>query len=499
MTESRKSLADFQRAHDPTFQLDAVGETYSRNIDWKKTKRAIIVAAQNATPVHREFWAVLQHVAETLSAELLVIPIRYKNATSLWTASQRNAEWWAPEVRPYLWNVRQELNPNFVVLGDIKIQPTTSNPLSGAETLSRACSAVVGHTRAQTISVATPPDKMAKLLMTSGACTQPNYTDTRVGRLGEFHHSLSAIMVEMRGKHFFARRLHYTERTKRIIDLGVAYYADKHETAPPSLALVQGDTHVDFVDPSVVKATFGAGGIVERTRPQHLIWHDLLDGNSCNPHHEEDPFAAIAKYYAGRSEVNAETKRAIDFVKTNTERSMLKTGQAVLSVLVASNHGDFLRRWIVKSDWKKLPPENRAFYLKTALMMAEGSRLTDRGIEYPDPFTAIFEAARVPHTRALHVGESFMLGDVELGFHGDNGPNGARGSIKNMRRVAVKTVIGHSHSPGEDEGAVQVGTSTRLTLDYNSAGPGSWLNTHCDLNADGKRQLITMIDGRFCI
>lgn len=494
-----KSIKEFAEAHDPTYKTEYVGETYHRKIDWASTSRAIVVSAQNATPEHKEFWPILEYMAEALNAQLLVIPLRYKNATSLWMASQRNAEWWSPAVRPYLWNMEEDLNKNVTVLGDIKIQPTASNPLAGAEALSRASSAIVGHTRAQTRSVATPQHTMAKLLMTSGACTLSNYSDTRVGRLADFHHSLSAVLVELKGTHFYMRRLNYSDRTHRVIDQGIAYYSDRHETAPPSLALVMGDTHVDYVDPKVIEATFGANGLVERTRPKHLVWHDLLDGHSCNPHHANNPFADIAKYYAGRSEVNGETQRAIEFVHEHTQRAIETTKQEdVLSVIVPSNHIDFLARYIMKEDWKKLPAENRRFYLKTALMMAENTALTEKGINFPDPFTEIFRAANVPNVRLLDLDEPFVLADVALHMHGDRGPNGARGSIKNIRRVATKSIIGHSHSPGEDEGCTQVGTSTRLKLEYN-AGASSWLNTHCDLNADGKRQLVTIVDGRSCL
>lgn len=499
MSRTPRTVDDFRVAHDPTYKAEYVGETYHRKINWRKTKRAIVVSAQNATPVHDEFWAILLNMAKQLSAELIVIPLRYKNATSVWTASQRNAEWYDPKLRPFLWNVSEQLNDNIMVIGDLKIQPTNSAPLSGAETLSRASSAIVGHTRAVSQSVATPQSKMAKWLATSGCVTQANYSDTRVGRLGQFHHSLSAQLIELRGNIFYARRLSYSDRTKRVIDLGKAYYRDRIETAPPSLALVMGDTHVDFVCPDVVAATFGADGIVARTRPQHLIWHDLLDAHSCNPHHRDNPFHDIAKWVSNRASVNAETKRAVEFVRGYGWVANERAGHVVQSIIVPSNHDDMLARWIIKEDWKKLPAENRAFYLKVALHMAENTVMSDIGTSYPDPFISIFEAANVPNARALKSHEEFSLADVALWLHGDDGPNGARGNRKNIRRVATKSIIGHSHSPGEDEGCVQVGTSTRLTAEYT--GPlGSWLNTHCDLNADGKRQLITIVGAEgFCL
>ena len=39
----------------------------------------------------------------------------------------------------------------------------------------------------------------------------------------------------------------------------------------------------------------------------------------------------------------------------------------------------------------------------------------------------------------------------------------------------MRTVIGHSHAPCIDEGAVQVGTSTELVLEYNRGSPSGWL------------------------
>lgn len=481
-----KTLEDFAQAHDPTFRIEAPTTVYARELP--STTVFIITAAQNATPVHAEFWRVLECISAERKAERLVIPIRYKNPTSTWGGSQRNADYWAPEVRPFLWNVRHALNQNLTLLADIKIQPTASSPLTGAEAISLASSGIIGHPKVQTRAIATPQSAMAKLLMTTGACTQANYTDSRAGRIGEFHHSLSALIVEIVGKRFHIRRLHFDVKSKSVTDLDRRYFADRSEKAPPALALVMGDTHVDFVDPAVVRATFGKGGITETCRPKHLVWHDLLDGYSCNPHHFGNPFNALAKREHEADDVRAEVNRAIEFVRKHTPKG-------AESVVVSSNHDDFLRRWIVLTDWRR-DPVNARFYLETALAMVQGTKLTSSGTEYPSPFPYWFEKAKVPNARVLCTDESFTLAGVELGQHGDRGPNGARGSIKNMRRLGTKTIIGHSHSPGEDEGSTQTGTSTRLRLEYNG-GPSSWLNAHCLLNADGKRQLIVVVDGEW--
>jgi len=482
-------LGEFKAAFDPIFQRLSPTQEYFRPLP-RDIKRAIIVAAQNATPVHADWWRVINVIASHLGAELFVVPLRYKNPTSVFGGSQRNAEWWAPEVRPYLWNVRHQMNENLTLMADIKIQPTRSSPLSGKEAISLASSGIYGHVKVHTRSVATPQNRMAKLLMTSGACTVQNYTDSDTGKVGQFHHSLSAVLVELDGKKFYARRLHYCEKRKSCIDAGTGkeYYANGIVSPMPrALAIIMGDTHVRAIDKKVDAATFGAGGIVEVARPLHRVWHDLLDAQSCNRHHRGRPFHLSAKRAGHRDNVREEVEEAIEHVRDRTPKG-------TFSEIVASNHDDMLKQWVESTDWKQ-ETVNQEFYLESALAMLRGTRNYEGGIFVPSPFKHWFDKAKVPRARVLD-GESFVLGGVELSLHGHQGPNGARGSITNLRRIGVKTIIGHSHSPGEDEGCVQVGTSSVLNLEYR--GPvSSWLNTHCVLNADGKRQLITIIDGKW--
>ena len=89
-----------------------------------------------------------------------------------------------------------------------------------------------------------------------------------------------------------------------------------------------------------------------------------------------------------------------------------------------------------------------------------------------------------------------MIGDIECSYHGDQGPNGARGSIKNLSAIGVKLITGHGHSAAFLNGHTRVGTMTRLTAEYTS-GPGGWINAHASIDAFGKRHLHFCIDGDF--
>lgn len=454
----------------------------------RNRKVYVITWAQNATPVNPVFLACLKTYCRINDAQLLVVRGRYKNPTSRWSASQSNEETWAPELEPYLMSERVNLNANLVLLGDYKVQPTAVRPLTGTEGVTGAQSTILGHPKLQLKTVATPANKMAKLMTTTGAVTVRNYTDSRAGKGGEFHHVFGATVVEIvNSKLFHVRQLNYSAKHEGFIDLDRAYYAEHHEPAPPYHALVFGDTHARFADKTVVEATFGKGGLVERLNPGLLVYHDLLDAYAVNPHHVGNPFIKIAKHRSQLNDIEAEVRYTI-------EKLVEWTGNRH-AVIVPSNHDDMLKRWIMREDWRT-DPVNAAFYLETALQMVRSATMTEHGTEVLDPFQYWVRQLTGNDERFFCAGRSFTIDGIELALHGDSGPNGARGSVQNLSRIGARVISGHGHSPAIEEGHYRTGTMTPLRLEYT--GPvGGWLNTHCSVDAFGKRHLHTCINGRF--
>lgn len=452
-----------------------------------RADRFLITSAQNATPVHKGFLAALRVAAKHLGAELVVVPIRYKNPTSVWTSDQESDEHWAPEIEPYLYNVRKKLNRNLILCADVKVQPTASSPLTGFEALTGAESCIIGHPKMQFRSVPAPSGRYPKILSTTGSITRQNFTDSKAGKLGAFHHFLGAVIVEIEGKRFHLRQLNADRTTGEFTDLATHYTAAGARAAPSALGIVFGDTHARMVCALVDEATFGPGGIVDTLNPETLVFGDLFDGWSINPHHAGNPFIAAAKYNGGAN-VHAEVEHAIKFVRDRC------AGRK--AVIVGSNHDAFLARWIISTDWRTAPG-NAAFYLETAQAMLASVRLTPGGAEYSDPF--LYWVNRLKGDADIHAlarDESFKLADIECGLHGHEGPNGSRGTLRNLSRLGGKVISGHSHTPGIQEGHYQVGTSTPLRLEYTS-GPSSWQNAHAVVYANGKRSLILVIDGRW--
>lgn len=451
----------------------------------------IVTAAQNVTAVHPGFWKTLLRAAKHFNAELLVIPLRYRNPTAPKETDAEGrpltTERWAKEVMPYLYSGRAKLNKNISVLGDIKIQPTAVEPLTGLEGFTGAESTIVGHTKLALRMVPTPGHAMAKIMTTTGACTKKNYSDTRAGKHGDFHHTLGAALVEIDGPYFWLRQLNANSRGE-FTDLGTRFTPKKIKRAPRPAAVSLGDTHVDFTDKKVEAATFGPGGLVPTLRPRVIVYHDLNDNYACNPHHRGNPFNAIAKLKSGLNSIRGEVMRAIAYARDHTP--IWAKGY-----IVRSNHDDMLTRAIIASDWKG-DPENAEFYLETALAMVRSTRMGSGGTEYADAFAYWVEQAKIKNVRCLGARETLTLAGVLLSLHGDDGPNGARGSLKNLRRIGAKVVIGHSHTPGISEGGMQTGTSSILDPEY--VGPvSSWAQAHVVTHADGKRQLIFLINGRY--
>ncbi len=460
------------------------------NLTLPESSIYVITSAQNATPIHKRFWRSLQHYCKHRNARLVVIPTRYRNPTSRWTSKHEDDEWWAEEMVPHLYAVRTDLNDSLRLLADIKVQPTAVNPLASFGSISGLSSGIIGHPKLALTTIATHPHRLPKVMCTTGAVTVKNYTDTRTGKAGEFHHTFGALVVEIQDRETFHLRQINATRDGSFIDLDKRYGPQGVSPAPPAAGLVMGDTHVLFVDPAVVRATFDAGGIVKTLRPKHLVWHDVLDFYSASHHHRGNPFVQVAKHRAGINSVQREIEETIAFIAKHTP-------PGVKNVIVPSNHNEHLDRWLRETDWRN-DPANAQFYLETALELVRTAKLTAQQSEYLDPFhlwvRRLLSPKLLHRSVLLNRNQSHPIQGIEVGFHGDYGANGARGSILQYRRAGAKSVIGHSHSPGINEGCYQTGTSSFLELEYNS-GLSGWLQTHCVIYANGKRSLINIING----
>jgi len=246
-----------------------------------------------------------------------------------------------------------------------------------------------------------------------------------------------------------------------------------------------GDIHAPhFVSPTVMAATFGQGGIVETLRPRRLVLHDLADNRNTNPHELMNRLtrAALVAGKHGEGSLARELEGVAEWL------CALPGFEEVL--VVRSNHDDFIGRWLERQQPE---PQNAKLFHQLCYLMLDHHERTGR---FPIPLELALRELRpnlLPESvRFLDHDESFRIGGVELGMHGHNGPDGARGTIQNFSRIGTRSVIAHKHGPGIWQGAYQVGLSGIYRHGYN-VGPSSWLQSHALVHENGYRQLVHMI------
>ena len=456
-----------------------------------KAKVYLITAAQNATPIHKATWKSLLQARDFYHAELVVLQGRYKNPTSLWTEKNEGDEWWDPEVIPYLCSGRLRLNENLEILGDLKIEWASHSPLVGMDAFTKGRSGIVGHGSRGLRSVATPQHKHPKIMLTTGACTiDSNYTDSRRGALGSFSHCLGGLIVEIDGDKFYVRQLDATKQG-HFIDLDVEFTPDGVRPAKRALSVTMGDIHQRWVNPDVVNAVFTApDSLMKMINPKYQFFHDITDSYARNHHHEDDWITKFAIYKCGIDCVRTEIEDAIRFVNENTPKNRQ-------SIIVSSNHDRAIAKWLRNADFR-YDPVNAEFYLECALRAIKSARKTGGGVTYDDPFISYAKTIARANVRFLEPGESFVLDRVEYSFHGDIGPNGARGTTRNLSKLGVKVTKAHCHIAEIVDACYSVGTFARK-LEYEKGGPSSHTNSLVVQYSNGKRAIIFIIDGRFCL
>lgn len=461
----------------------------------KSGKRYVVTAAQNATPIHEGFFSALLNYCEHNDAQLLVVPYRYKNPTSVF--DDADMEYWDEKIVPYMLDKQIKVCKHLQIMGHIKIQPTAIQPLYGFDSYTGLDSAIIGHPKVQLKTIATPSQSLPKILVSTGAVTLPNYSDSKAGFRGMFHHSYAAMVVEIDEDDIFhLRHIHGNRETGAFYDLDKYYTVNDITSGHRISALVTGDSHALFLDPEVESATYTENdSIVNLLNPESLILHDVLDGYSISHHHKYNDIVKYGKHHFDRGNIEKELQITADFIDRISKEGM-KT------YIVKSNHDEHFDRWLGESE-PKIDPENARFYHYMKYHQYDSIKPTNTGFSSIDPFE--FWCNNPDKERGLekkHLvkilgrDESLMINNIELSFHGDKGSNGARGSVMNLSKIGPKLIIGHSHSPSIYEGAYQVGTSSYLDLEYKS-GADSWLHTHCIVYPDGKRTLINVIMGKW--
>jgi hypothetical protein len=477
----------------------AAGEIHSRAAQVRdipkrgKIKRYILTGAVNNTHIHKEAWRNLKAFARYYDAEIMVRRLAYNlNAyrrmgadTELEGGEGDGEVYYDSAVLPHVCDERVRLAPGLEWAGDAPVTATAVSPLSGYDTFTGEASGIFAATKVEMRAIATMRGKPAKHIYSTGVVTQRNYSDTKTGKKADWHHVYGAILVEVDSDgDWFVRHL-IADESGVINDIGLRAKEGRVRKARNVAALTPGDLHAAKLEPAIRDVMFGPGGITDTLRPAELHAHDTHDHESRSHHNTRRPFERFRLHKTGRECVASEVAKAADLYQY-----MSRPWMQIVDVW--SNHSAHILRYLEETDWRHDPP-NMAFYLDAARQCVASIENEDHGFNIYE--WACRTAGCPEDVVFLKPDQSHMVAGIECGMHGDQGPNGSRGSVRNIARTGAKSNIGHSHSPAIFEGCWQAGVSAgtidTLDMHYNS-GPSSWSRTLIVTYDNGKRSMITM-------
>jgi hypothetical protein len=465
-----------------------------------EVKRYILTSAQNNTHVHPEFWNNVLAFAKHYDAEIFIGTFSYnqnrfgKLAVKRGTKKPYEFELWFDEkIQPYIKDSTVLLAPGLMWCGEMNIQPTEQNPLSGLESHKGAASVIFPHTKIEMRSVAMPPNMPVKMLYTTGAVTQLNYIQKKAGQKAEHHHRYAFLIVEVDGKgNWWVRQVAARKNGKVIQDLDVLVSDGKVTTGATITAITWGDLHATKAEPKTVEA---AMDMLDTLRPEHQVIHDLFEGASFNPHDRKykDNHEKFATWLRGMHRVGEEFTRTRAVLERYL-RPWCKT------IVPDANHDrKWLKRWLSEFDYKVDPANARLFLRLQEFMYAE----IEKG-KFPKDVNLVERAmvteAGLPKDAALFLtpDEQYLVGEVSLDMHGHVGSNGRLGSPDNLSKLGVKATTAHTHIAGIYHGLYVAGTSTVLTKDWGyTVGPSAWSHSHVVQYANGQRAVVTEKNGKW--
>ncbi|MBD3803549.1 MAG: hypothetical protein IE919_09965 [Thioclava sp.] len=496
--ETRETLSRFVRAQEdrrakgkpdwlPDWSLYTPPGVAPGQIRRGEVRRWLLSAAQDDTDIHPRFWANLQAYATAIGAEILIGGFTYQQIRH--TDRATLAGTYRPEIRNFLRFDPVECGP-VLFCAEMNTLPTAVRPLSGLLSYSRGRDAVFPHAKLAYQTAPAPPGAPAASLMTTGAVTVPNYVEKKAGRKAEFHHILGATLVEVDGSGAAWCRQISAASDGSFQDLDKVVRDGRVSSGHRIEAITFGDLHYPTIEEEVSGALWGRSedAMIEALRPKYAFIHDLVAFEATSRHCAGDPLHRARMVRDGLSGVEGQIAGAARLLR-EIERDYCEP------VVIYANHDDRLLQW-TRAQIDRGDVENVAYWHRCNLAYYEALGAGDEEFNLFRWALREADARRLEGVGFVPRGGSFAIcqdtggGGIECGLHGDQGPNGARGSAASFARMSRRITIGHTHSPEILDGVYVAGMTGNLDQGYNT-GPSSWRRAHVVAYPNGKRAIVT--------
>lgn len=435
----------------------------------------VVTTAQRGATPHTKFLEGLEQYAKRNNADILILPTNGSRPTSLQTEDEEILH---PRITNHYKVIEGDmpLCPNLYIR-DFPVQAQQMDPTTSLDRhIAHDQSAIFASPKQRMRVVPNSNTNLPKVLMSTGACTHPNYRDNRRGTIAELDHVYGAITVtvdDATGQYHYRQLRANTKGT--FHDLAWRFNGSSKPIKQRVDTLVMGDYHTREISPEVLAAT---EQMLKELQPKNLVLHDFFDGYSIN-HHERKNRVLLAQK-------SGDLDLAQELYDCGRHLAHLRdVAKDTKIIVVKSNHDEFLDRYLREGMFLE-DPQNTHISAEILPHFIKGVDPLKKGIE--------LTYGKVPGVRFLSRDDDFKRYGWQLANHGDLGANGARGGHRSLENACSKAIYGHSHTPNIQRQMFHVGTSSHLKLDY-TRGPSSWLNTHALIYGHGHPTLINIVGG----
>ena len=324
----------------------------------------------------------------------------------------------------------------------------------------------------------------ARFFTSTGALTEPNYKVEAVssgmavkrGLQALAQHKYGFSYFQDNGKNKFDIYPLNADRTGNFHYLNEKYHSGKR-TKSLIEALILGDIHHGQTN-KYARQTYLKR--IETLKPKYVILHDLFDGQSINHHTRNKWLERVRNSVRNQASLEGELKSLLKEINYLSNRF-----PDVKFIVVESNHDAFLRQYV---DERKHHYEEHNYLMGIRIF----PQILDlRKVVLEESLKLV---GNLPSNfKFLRENDSFRVRGVELAQHGHNGANGSRGSDIQFKRLNLRMITAHKHSPRIYGTGMVVGTNTNLEQGYTIGGASSWMHADGILYSNGTYSLLTAV------
>jgi hypothetical protein len=461
-----------------TFFTDSYTDEVNNKI--KEYKRYVITTAVSGKKVCDVFLDCLKTYANENNALILILPCEdtfNRKSVYKWELDNKLKEFCVVHKDTYL-------NSNIYV-NDIRVSAKQIEPLTGLPRFSqRNGSTIVASPKQFLEYVPTSNTSLPNALMTTGAITENNYnTDyymsKRISKIAEHDHVIGAVVIEIQDDKVFHFRQLQLGNSNTVMDLNKEYRANGEINEVTGTVAVFGDTHCGKDCPDV---TNKLKEITDHVNIKDILLHDLFNGESISHH--------ISSYPTHRAKTYMEGKGSLEKECAYVAKYLENLGSWIDGdiVVVRSNHDEHLDRYLLEGRFVG-DPVNMYFSLDLCKALMEGKNPLQYALEEK---IGLSDDVSI---KWLERDEDYRVYGTQCANHGDKGPNGARGSKRNLEKCYDKVTAAHLHSPCIFREVYITGVTSSLDHGYN-IGPSSWVHSICLSYPNGARSLVSIVQDK---